>query len=122
MQRSVLFKAVIAAGAEGFFERTIKERCLLEKYQVKFPPGSESTLHIKPVKVDKFDNEILLFNRDDNGIADDYISGDDAIFDLDFDITFDVGEKIRVYYNNTDNVNEHEFYAIFRILQVVEVV
>lgn len=114
-RKSIVFSKTAGAGEEGFFEKTIREDCTLERIEIWFPPGPEGTVHIVPTKVTVHNTEILLFNIDDEKKARDYIAGDDYAFKLYPSISLYKDEKIKVYYRNIDAINPHEFVIIIEV-------
>ena len=76
--------------------------------RITLPPGSAGTLQLR-VEVLWQDNWQSVVAWAKGGHQ--FISGDDVILSFDCDWPSPQGSNLRVWYNNTDAVNAHEFFA-----------
>ena len=71
------------------------------------PPGSEGDLHLVP-RLRTAQGDVMPLSAFAGGSSgDQYLSGDDVTFPMECDLTYGTGDRLELWYDNTDQVNDH---------------
>lgn len=94
------FRATLAAGEKVTLSERIKGASIIEGLRMKFYPGQEGTLHIRPTLWQTGRNslvDLVTYPADTNN----YLSGDDDYFDFPITLEALLDDELRLYCENT---------------------
>jgi hypothetical protein len=108
-QITVGFKKVQTKGTATTYRRKLNWSGTIDRIKCRFPPGPEGTLQVVPV-VERPDGTVMpLLIRDDSGLTDAYLSGDNYEDQREQTAVIELGYTLAVTATNADAVNDHGF-------------
>lgn len=112
-KETVQFKTVVTAGTLKTLSYTIKADATVERIFGKFYPGQEGVLHVHPYLRLNGDRHEELVTYPTG--TDQFLSGDDQIYDFAIDFPVNTGDQIMVDADNTLGTYDYTLDITFEV-------